>query len=66
MSRGKMAETLLNYVAELLSHSKIILFHSHAGVSRSAAVVTAYIMKTDNLSFEEAYSKLKAIKPDVR
>ncbi|XP_051867567.1 dual specificity protein phosphatase 12 isoform X2 [Pristis pectinata] len=43
-----------------------VLVHCHAGVSRSAAVVTAFIMKTDNLSFEEAYSKLKAIKPDVR
>ncbi|XP_059840541.1 dual specificity protein phosphatase 12 isoform X1 [Hypanus sabinus] len=43
-----------------------VLVHCHAGVSRSAAVVTAFIMKTDNLSFEEAYGTLKAIKPDVR
>ncbi|XP_069794216.1 dual specificity protein phosphatase 12 isoform X1 [Narcine bancroftii] len=43
-----------------------VLVHCHAGVSRSAAIVTAFIMKTDNLSFEEAYSKLKTVKPDVR
>ncbi|XP_069794217.1 dual specificity protein phosphatase 12 isoform X2 [Narcine bancroftii] len=43
-----------------------IIRTSHAGVSRSAAIVTAFIMKTDNLSFEEAYSKLKTVKPDVR
>uniref|UniRef100_A0A4W3JPR3 protein-tyrosine-phosphatase n=1 Tax=Callorhinchus milii TaxID=7868 RepID=A0A4W3JPR3_CALMI len=39
---------------------------SHAGVSRSAAVVTAFIMKTDQVPFEEAYIKLQAVKPDIK
>ncbi|XP_060686265.1 dual specificity protein phosphatase 12 isoform X3 [Hemiscyllium ocellatum] len=39
---------------------------NHAGVSRSATVVTAYMMKIDGLTFEEAYSKLQDIKPDVK
>ncbi|XP_025921291.1 dual specificity protein phosphatase 12 [Apteryx rowi] len=36
-----------------------------AGVSRSAAVVTAYLMKSEGLRREEAYAAVKAAKPDV-
>ncbi|XP_053154072.1 dual specificity protein phosphatase 12 isoform X2 [Hemicordylus capensis] len=39
---------------------------NQAGVSRSVAVVTAYLMKTNNLSFEEAYTFVQAIKPDAK
>ncbi|KAI5628709.1 dual specificity protein phosphatase 12 isoform X1 [Silurus asotus] len=42
-----------------------VLVHCHAGQSRSAAVITAYLMKTHKLSVQEAYSKLQLIKPDV-
>ncbi|XP_075761072.1 dual specificity protein phosphatase 12 isoform X2 [Pelodiscus sinensis] len=42
------------------------LVRCHAGVSRSIALVTAYLMKTNNLTFEEAYAKIKAIKPDAK
>ncbi|NWY02769.1 DUS12 phosphatase, partial [Nothoprocta ornata] len=36
-----------------------------AGVSRSAAVATAYLMKSEGLPWEEAYAALRAAKPDV-
>ncbi|NXG34198.1 DUS12 phosphatase, partial [Dromaius novaehollandiae] len=36
-----------------------------AGVSRSATVVTAYLMKSEGLRWEEAYAAVKAAKPDV-
>ncbi|XP_074839684.1 dual specificity protein phosphatase 12 [Carettochelys insculpta] len=42
------------------------LVRCHAGVSRSVALVTAYLMKTKKLTFEEAYAKIKAIKPDAK
>ncbi|XP_044856938.1 dual specificity protein phosphatase 12 isoform X1 [Mauremys mutica] len=42
------------------------LVRCHAGVSRSVAVVTAYLMKTNNLTFEEAYATIKAIKSDAK
>uniref|UniRef100_A0A8D0GN42 Dual specificity protein phosphatase 12 n=1 Tax=Sphenodon punctatus TaxID=8508 RepID=A0A8D0GN42_SPHPU len=42
------------------------LVRCHAGVSRSVAVVTAYLMKTNNLTFEEAYAAVKAAKPDAK
>ncbi|XP_067846627.1 dual specificity protein phosphatase 12 isoform X2 [Heptranchias perlo] len=56
----------VRFVQEALTAAgAAVLVHCHAGVSRSAAVVTAFIMKTDGLTFEEAYSKLQAVKPDV-
>ncbi|NXA41967.1 DUS12 phosphatase, partial [Eudromia elegans] len=36
-----------------------------AGVSRSAAVATAYLMKSEGLRWEEAYAAVRAAKPDV-
>ncbi|XP_026513193.1 dual specificity protein phosphatase 12 [Terrapene carolina triunguis] len=42
------------------------LVRCHAGVSRSVALVTAYLMKTNNLTFEEAYATIKAIKSDAK
>lgn len=42
------------------------LVHCQAGRSRSATVVTAFLMKKDHLSFTEAYDKMKKLKPDVQ
>ncbi|XP_035301296.1 dual specificity protein phosphatase 12 isoform X5 [Cricetulus griseus] len=39
---------------------------SHAGVSRSVAVVTAFIMKTEQLPFEKAYENLQTVKPEAK
>ncbi|NXC41761.1 DUS12 phosphatase, partial [Penelope pileata] len=41
------------------------LVRCQAGVSRSVAVVTAYLMKTQGLGWEEAYAAVRAAKPDV-
>ncbi|NXM00727.1 DUS12 phosphatase, partial [Tyrannus savana] len=38
---------------------------SHAGVSRSVAVVAAYLMKTQGLGWEEALAAVRAAKPDA-
>ncbi|KAH0628597.1 hypothetical protein JD844_009952, partial [Phrynosoma platyrhinos] len=43
-----------------------VLVRCQAGISRSVAVVTAYLMKTNNLPFEEAYAFIQAIKPDAK
>nr|XP_028568163.1 dual specificity protein phosphatase 12 isoform X3 [Podarcis muralis] len=42
------------------------LVRCQAGVSRSVAVVTAYLMKANKLPFEEAYAFVQAIKPDAK
>ncbi|XP_038650603.1 dual specificity protein phosphatase 12 [Scyliorhinus canicula] len=57
----------VRFIQEALSEASAgVLVNCHAGVSRSAAVVTAFIMKTDDLTFEEAHNKLQAVKPDVK
>ncbi|KAM8930407.1 dual specificity protein phosphatase 12 [Pelodytes ibericus] len=43
-----------------------VLVHCHAGVSRSAAVITAYLMNTEHLSMHDAYTRLQNIKTDVK
>ncbi|XP_030310497.1 dual specificity protein phosphatase 12 [Calypte anna] len=42
-----------------------VLVRCQAGVSRSVAVVTAYLMKTKGLGWEEAYAAVRASKPDA-
>lgn len=44
----------------------ILASFSHAGVSRSVAVVTAFLMKTEQLPFEAAYANLQALKPEAK
>ncbi|KAM6989731.1 dual specificity protein phosphatase 12 [Tautogolabrus adspersus] len=41
------------------------LVHCQAGRSRSAAIITAYLMKRYHLGFSEAYHRLKSVKQDV-
>ncbi|XP_018609121.1 dual specificity protein phosphatase 12 [Scleropages formosus] len=43
-----------------------VLVHCHAGQSRSAAVVAAFLMKRRGLSATDARSRLRTIKPDVQ
>lgn len=43
-----------------------IISFSHAGQSRSAAVVTAFLMKSKQLNAMDAYAKLQQIKSNVK
>ncbi|KAA0719097.1 Dual specificity protein phosphatase 12 [Triplophysa tibetana] len=56
----------ISFVAESRSERSAVLVHCHVGQSRSAAVVTAYLMKTQSLSLHDAYTKLQNLKPDVK
>lgn len=49
-----------------LHKSKNILVHCNAGVSRSATIVIAYLMSKDKISYEEAYEKVKQIRPCIK
>ncbi|XP_023555624.1 dual specificity protein phosphatase 12 isoform X3 [Octodon degus] len=52
-----MGQTIINQDVQV---------YSHAGVSRSVAIVTAFVMKTDQLTFEKAYEILQALKPEAK
>ncbi|XP_059200865.1 dual specificity protein phosphatase 12 [Centropristis striata] len=54
------------FVQEAVEGGGAALVHCQAGRSRSATIVTAYLMKKHQLSFTEAYSRLKTVKQDVQ
>ncbi|XP_061926372.1 dual specificity protein phosphatase 12 [Entelurus aequoreus] len=54
------------FIQEAVKAGGAALVHCQAGRSRSATIVTAYLMKTYQLDFVEAYSRLKTVKQDVQ
>uniref|UniRef100_A0A8P0P872 Dual specificity protein phosphatase 12 n=1 Tax=Canis lupus familiaris TaxID=9615 RepID=A0A8P0P872_CANLF len=54
------------FIGQARAEGRAVLVHCHAGVSRSVAVVTAFVMKTDQLTFEKAYESLQTIKPEAK
>lgn len=45
--------------------NKKVLIHCQCGVSRSASLMVAYIMRYCNMSLNDAYNKLKSIAKDI-
>uniref|UniRef100_A0A4W5LBD0 Dual specificity protein phosphatase 12 n=1 Tax=Hucho hucho TaxID=62062 RepID=A0A4W5LBD0_9TELE len=56
----------ISFICDACEASKSVLVHCHVGQSRSAAVVTAYLMKCHKMNFGDAYAKLQQLKPDVK
>lgn len=54
------------FVGQARAEGRAVLVHCHAGVSRSVAVMTAFLMKTDQLTFEKAYENLQTMKPEAK
>ncbi|KAM6920816.1 dual specificity protein phosphatase 12 isoform 3-T5 [Lycodopsis pacificus] len=54
------------FIQEAVDGGRAALVHCQAGRSRSAAIITAYIMKRYQLGFTEAYHRLKTAKQDVQ
>ncbi|KAL0966426.1 hypothetical protein UPYG_G00295170 [Umbra pygmaea] len=56
----------ISFIRDASNESKCVLVHCHVGQSRSAAVVTAYLMKCQKMNLVDAYAKLQQLKPDVK
>ncbi|KAF6074380.1 dual specificity phosphatase 12 [Phyllostomus discolor] len=54
------------FVLQARAEGRGVLVRCHAGVSRSVAVMTAFLMKTEQLSFEKAYENLQTIQPAAK
>lgn len=65
---GKYFEMNCAFIDEMRQMNKNVFVHCAAGVSRSASFVIAYMMKTYNMGFEDAYirvkQKRKCVKPN--
>ncbi|XP_028666983.1 dual specificity protein phosphatase 12 [Erpetoichthys calabaricus] len=57
----------IQFISDALSlETNNVLVHCHAGVSRSAAVIIAFMMKTCKLTLKDAHVRLENIKTDIR
>ncbi|KAM9322051.1 dual specificity protein phosphatase 12 isoform 2-T2 [Pholidichthys leucotaenia] len=56
----------VQFIQDAVDGGGAALVHCQAGRSRSATIVTAYLMKKHKLGFSEAYSRLKCVKQDVQ
>ncbi|XP_023259828.1 dual specificity protein phosphatase 12 [Seriola lalandi dorsalis] len=54
------------FIREAVDGGRTAIVHCQAGRSRSATIVTAYLMKRHQLGFTEAYDRLKSVKQDVQ
>uniref|UniRef100_A0A1A8F9P6 Dual specificity protein phosphatase 12 n=2 Tax=Nothobranchius korthausae TaxID=1143690 RepID=A0A1A8F9P6_9TELE len=54
------------FIDEAVKGGGAALVHCQMGRSRSATIVTAYLMKRHQLGFTEAYNRLKSVKRDVQ
>ncbi|KAM6948264.1 dual specificity protein phosphatase 12 [Aplochiton taeniatus] len=53
------------FIQEAVEANSAALVHCQAGRSRSATIVTAYLMKRHRLRMEEAYGRLQQLKADI-
>nr|XP_023409984.1 dual specificity protein phosphatase 12 isoform X2 [Loxodonta africana] len=54
------------FIGQARVEGRAVLVHCHSGVSRSVAVATAFMMKTEQLTFEQAYEDLRTVSPEAK
>ncbi|XP_017277684.1 dual specificity protein phosphatase 12 [Kryptolebias marmoratus] len=59
-------DACFTFIDEAVTGGGAALVHCQVGRSRSATIVTAYLMKKYQLGFTEAYNRLKSVKQDVQ
>jgi protein-tyrosine phosphatase len=58
--------TCLDFIETELGKGNVVLVHCNGGISRSASVMIAYLMKTDCMSYDEAFAFVKSKKPNIQ
>ncbi|XP_028518181.1 dual specificity protein phosphatase 10 isoform X2 [Exaiptasia diaphana] len=62
---GQYFEEAVRFIDEARANGTRVLVHCHAGVSRSATVTVAYVMKHLGLSLNDAYKFVKEKRPEI-
>ncbi|CAF0731919.1 unnamed protein product [Adineta ricciae] len=58
-------ESCYQFIDQAVNNDQNVLIHCHAGMSRSATIACAYLMKKYNLSYETALEQLRMKRPCV-
>ncbi|ELP86972.1 dual specificity protein phosphatase, putative, partial [Entamoeba invadens IP1] len=56
----------VEFIHNCVINKSTVVCHCNAGVSRSATIVIAYLMKHKDMSFTKAYDYVKVIRPCIR
>ncbi|KAI6184247.1 Dual specificity phosphatase domain containing protein [Aphelenchoides bicaudatus] len=56
-------DTVFDFIHNAIEKKGRVLIHCNAGVSRSSTLAIAYIMKFQNLRFQDAFDQVKAARP---
>lgn len=62
---GQHFDEAIQFIDEAREQGSGVLVHCHAGVSRSATVTVAYIMKRQGLCLGDAYKFVKDLRPVI-
>ncbi len=57
--------SIIEKIRKHIENNDNVYVHCHAGMQRSACVVSAYLMATHNMNFEQTYNYLKSRRPIV-
>lgn len=58
-------DSAIDFIDEALQTGGCVLVHCNAGVSRSAAVVMAYLIKKEGMTVNDAFSFLRSKRPAI-
>jgi protein phosphatase slingshot len=58
--------SVLDYIENALNGDEVVFVHCGAGISRSATVIIAFLMKKFNWSYDEAFLFVKTKKPNIQ